>query len=518
MRMQPSRALPAATRSSGRLDGVIEGVAHDVHQRIDELLDDQLVELGVGAAQLEPHVLVEIAAQPPHHARELLEDLAQRNHAHLEHRRLELPELAVERLVDLGELAADARRAGIRQQPRRSASPSAPRWITSSPTRFISSSSLRMSTRTVSLIDLSDSSSAGSGGGDGGCRCDALRLRRAGRGLGACSAADGAAARPAATARTLASGKSKRASSALGGEVRGHQQREADLRLRASRRERAASRAPRRPREPPRVSSDEPLLEREDLEGRLDQLDVPAAAQVLAQPVLLVLGERTQQRGIDVELANSPRSAAAVALGGLDLGDESAPPARRRLRRPRRRPTLSSRLANSSTAPSSSPSAGASSGHPPEAQAVEDVLEVVGEIADRLEAEHARETLERVRRAEQPIDEVGVDFSAGGALVAEVGEIRAHALEDLLGLGDELPVRLAAGARSGASPRHDRQPCPAPERSRQQVPRDLAQILRVERLHEVRVGAEAHALVAVALRALGGHDDQRDRAVGLRWS
>jgi hypothetical protein len=42
---------------------MVEGVAHDMDQGIDELLDDQLVELGVAARELESDLLAEIDAE-----------------------------------------------------------------------------------------------------------------------------------------------------------------------------------------------------------------------------------------------------------------------------------------------------------------------------------------------------------------------------------------------------------------------------------------------------------------------
>ena len=86
-------------------------------------------------------------------------------------------------------------------------------------------------------------------------------------------------------------------------------------------------------------------------------------------------------------------------------------------------------------------------------QAVEDVLQVMGQLAHRVEAEHARQTLEGVSGAEESIDQLRVDIRAGGSLIRELAQILSHLLEDLLGLGDELAVRL--GARrwiSSASP------------------------------------------------------------------
>ena len=77
----------------GGLDRVIEGVAHQVHERIDELLDNQLVELGVSALERQANVLPVIALKTAHGSGELLEDLAKRDHAHIEHARLQLLEL-----------------------------------------------------------------------------------------------------------------------------------------------------------------------------------------------------------------------------------------------------------------------------------------------------------------------------------------------------------------------------------------------------------------------------------------
>ena len=48
-------------RSARGLDAVIDGVAHQVHERIGELLGDQLVDLGLGAADDELHALVLLA-------------------------------------------------------------------------------------------------------------------------------------------------------------------------------------------------------------------------------------------------------------------------------------------------------------------------------------------------------------------------------------------------------------------------------------------------------------------------
>jgi hypothetical protein len=89
-----------------------------------------------------------------------------------------------------------------------------------------------------------------------------------------------------------------------------------------------------------------------------------------------------------------------------------------------------------------------------EAQAVEHVLQPVREILDRIEAEHAGERLERVRRAEQAVDQLWIGAALAPALVREVGDAGSHRLENLLGLGDEFAIRLGAPPGTGSSRRH----------------------------------------------------------------
>ena len=47
----------------GRLDAVVHGVAHQVHQRVADLLDHRLVELGLGAADDQFDVLAQFLAR-----------------------------------------------------------------------------------------------------------------------------------------------------------------------------------------------------------------------------------------------------------------------------------------------------------------------------------------------------------------------------------------------------------------------------------------------------------------------
>ena len=60
------------------------GVAHQVRQRIGDLLDDGLVELGVFAADDQLDVLAELAADVVHHALEAVEGRADLHHAQLQ--------------------------------------------------------------------------------------------------------------------------------------------------------------------------------------------------------------------------------------------------------------------------------------------------------------------------------------------------------------------------------------------------------------------------------------------------
>ena len=67
----------------------------------------------------------------------------------------------------------------------------------------------------------------------------------------------------------------------------------------------------------------------------------------------------------------------------------------------------------------------------------------MGEAADGIEAEQTGQRLERVSRTKQPVDEIRIDFVARGPLVPQICEPPAHALDDLLRLGDELLIGLA---------------------------------------------------------------------------
>ncbi len=73
--------LPRATRTSAALDAVVHAVADQVHQRIAQLVDHGLVQLGIGAFDGELDILAQIARQVVHQPAELLEGAANRQHA-----------------------------------------------------------------------------------------------------------------------------------------------------------------------------------------------------------------------------------------------------------------------------------------------------------------------------------------------------------------------------------------------------------------------------------------------------
>ena len=71
----PDRSCPSAGLPSGEtrrrvLDAVIDSVAHDVDERVVDLLEDLLVEFGVAALDDELDLLAELLGQVAHGARE----------------------------------------------------------------------------------------------------------------------------------------------------------------------------------------------------------------------------------------------------------------------------------------------------------------------------------------------------------------------------------------------------------------------------------------------------------------
>ena len=417
----PSRGLPARARSLGRLDAVIDRVAHHVHQRIEELLDDQLVELGLGAGDHEPDLLAEPRARSlAHDARQLVEHLAERHHAHLEDAAPAARRACGRGCVHLRAARRRARAvAGLARSRARSTRDARARWIASSPTMFISWSSLRMSTRTVSLTDLQRL--------ELGRLAAARRSRRASsspasaqpppqRRRSAAPRALGRARPPrragrAATLRTAPRGSSSRAARAPPA-VERRSPTSSEKRICDSRRvaaARAASRAPRRPRATALRELREALLERSRMsKARLDERDAQRPrAHVLAQPVLLVLGEHAQQRRRRASSRARSRPPARGRAPGVDARDRAARRARsstllERRRRRCRRSAASSCAEQLDRLERAGRARRRVERDPAEAQVVEQRPRG-GARARRCgsSAEQAREPLQRVHRAEE---------------------------------------------------------------------------------------------------------------------
>src|SRR6185437_4625459 len=88
-----------------RFDAVVDGIAHQVNQRIADLLEHGLVELGLLTRELQLDLLAEALRQVAHHAREAAENEGDGQHANphdaflqLAHVALELPEAGAQLL------------------------------------------------------------------------------------------------------------------------------------------------------------------------------------------------------------------------------------------------------------------------------------------------------------------------------------------------------------------------------------------------------------------------------------
>src|SRR5579862_7190081 len=96
------------TAHIGLFDSMVDAVAHEVNERIADLLEDGLVEFGVLAGDLELDLLAESLRQIAHHAWEAAEYETDRQHAHAHDAFLQLAHVALE-LVEAG---AEAVRGG----------------------------------------------------------------------------------------------------------------------------------------------------------------------------------------------------------------------------------------------------------------------------------------------------------------------------------------------------------------------------------------------------------------------
>src|SRR5215467_10689856 len=76
----------------GAFDAVINSVAHDVHQRFGERVENALVEIGVLTGEVERDVFAASLRDIANEAREATEELLNRNHANFEHALVQLIE------------------------------------------------------------------------------------------------------------------------------------------------------------------------------------------------------------------------------------------------------------------------------------------------------------------------------------------------------------------------------------------------------------------------------------------
>ena len=78
-----------------RFEPVADRIADEVQDRIHHPLDQELVDLGVLAGDLEPHLLVR-AGQVAHHERHAAENLPDRHHADPHHAFAQIPQVAID--------------------------------------------------------------------------------------------------------------------------------------------------------------------------------------------------------------------------------------------------------------------------------------------------------------------------------------------------------------------------------------------------------------------------------------
>ena len=90
----------------GAFDAVVDGVAHDVHQRLCERVENALVEVGILAGKIESDVFAALFGDITNEARKAAEKLLDRHHANLEHALVQLIENARLKRESVGKLGA----------------------------------------------------------------------------------------------------------------------------------------------------------------------------------------------------------------------------------------------------------------------------------------------------------------------------------------------------------------------------------------------------------------------------
>ena len=112
----PWAGLPARCAHLGQLDAVVEGVAHQVQQRVGEVLDHELVQLGLLAVHPQVDLLAELLRELAHDPVEPGEDLPDRHHPRVDDPLLQLAQVALEVARRLLQVAPDPGGAGLGDQ------------------------------------------------------------------------------------------------------------------------------------------------------------------------------------------------------------------------------------------------------------------------------------------------------------------------------------------------------------------------------------------------------------------
>src|SRR6185295_2030095 len=89
------------------LDAVVDGIPHDVHEWVAQLLDDELVDLGLRTGDDQADVLPHLSPDLSNHSSQSVEHLTERHHAHLEDPVLHLPETPIEAALDAVKLGME---------------------------------------------------------------------------------------------------------------------------------------------------------------------------------------------------------------------------------------------------------------------------------------------------------------------------------------------------------------------------------------------------------------------------
>ena len=246
-------------------------------------------------------------------------------------------------------------------------------------------------------------------------------------------------------------------------------------------------------------------VDRRERELHAQPVERRPGLDVGAQPMLFVLGEHAEQPGIELVLRDRRSAAAALSRRDTCAERERAAPSTSRSGLGR------VALLGGEDAPVELDGPEEEVEHrrreldAPEPQIVEQVLELVREARHHARrAEEPREPLQRVDRAEDVVDELRIAAAPSCSSLVEREQIAAQPVDDLLRFGEELsraplsprppppsilrPQGSLAGLLACASP--------GPEQRRA----GLAELLRRERLRDVRVRAERQAALDVALR------------------